>query len=99
VQLGLERPDHGLGQRVVVAVADGADRRRRPDLCELVGVGDRGVLTRLPVRCGRSARRGWHRGDARRPCSRRRRRQRRAWCGRAFQPTMRRENTSITNAT
>jgi hypothetical protein len=44
-QLGLDLPDGGLGQGVVVRVADRPDRRQRTDTGEGVGVADRGVLT------------------------------------------------------
>ena len=46
-QLGLVQPDDRLGQAVVVAVADRADRRRGADLGEAFGVADRGVLPRF----------------------------------------------------
>ena len=42
--LGLEEADHGLGEGVVVAVADAADRRRDAGLGQALGVGDRDVL-------------------------------------------------------
>ena len=38
MQLGLVEPVDGLGERVVVAVADGADRRAGADLGEAFGV-------------------------------------------------------------
>src|SRR4029450_10916170 len=43
-QLGVDEPDGRLGQAVVVAVADRADRRRRPDLGQPGGVAQGGVL-------------------------------------------------------
>ena len=43
----LERPDGGLGQGVVVAVADGADRSDCADVAEAQRVADRGVLRAL----------------------------------------------------
>lgn len=43
--LGLVEPDHGLGERVVIAVTDGADRRDRASVGEAIGVTDRRVLS------------------------------------------------------
>ena len=42
--LGLEQPDHRLGERVVVAVADAAHRRRDPGVAEALGVANGQVL-------------------------------------------------------
>src|SRR5271156_6638690 len=42
--LGLEQAIDGLGERVVVAVADAADRRLDPGLDQAFGVTDRDVL-------------------------------------------------------
>jgi hypothetical protein len=42
--LSLVQADHGLGQRVVVALTDGPDRGHRPGVVEPTGVPDRGVL-------------------------------------------------------
>ena len=44
-QLGLEAVDEALGQRVVVRVADRADRRQDVVVIEDLGVVSRGVLT------------------------------------------------------
>jgi SAM-dependent methyltransferase len=43
-QLSLDQPDGRLGQGVVVAVTNAADRRCRPDLGQSFGVADGGVL-------------------------------------------------------
>jgi hypothetical protein len=48
-QLGLVQPDDGLDQRVVERVAAGTDRRRRPGLGQPLGVADGQVLA-APVR-------------------------------------------------
>ena len=42
--LGLEEPDHGFGERVVVAVADAAHGGLDPGLREAFGVLDRHIL-------------------------------------------------------
>ena len=42
--LGLEEADHRLGERVIVAVADAADRRLDTGLSQTLGVFDREVL-------------------------------------------------------
>jgi hypothetical protein len=45
-QLGLVQPDDGLGQGVVIGVADRANRGDRAGLGEPLGVADRQVLPR-----------------------------------------------------
>ncbi len=58
-QLGLVETDDGLGEGVVVGVADGADRRRDTNSCEAFGECDGGVWrwlgqqSRLSKRLGR----------------------------------------------
>lgn len=44
---GLIQPDHGLGQRVVEGVPDGADRGDRADVGEAFGVANGGLLGRF----------------------------------------------------
>ncbi len=96
---GLVEPDHGLGQRVVVAVADAADRGDRAGVGEAVGVADRGVLAAgvgvmdTPVDASRRPGRAVHNAISS------------ASSGSSVgidaavrQPTMRREYTSVTNA-
>jgi hypothetical protein len=41
---GLEQPDHRLGERVLIAVADGANRRLDAGLRQALGVRDRDIL-------------------------------------------------------
>jgi len=48
-QLGLEAVDEALGGRVVVGIADGADRRSDAVVVEDLAVVERGVLPWLPA--------------------------------------------------
>jgi hypothetical protein len=95
-QLGLVQPDGGLGQAVVVAVADRADRRRGADVGQAFGGADRGVLA-ASIRVADEPlqdadRRQIAISKASRTSSVR-------MLGAACQPTISREDTSITNAT
>ena len=94
-QLGLEQPDGGLGQAVVVAVPDAADRGRGADLGQPFGVADRGVLPASEWHTrpsSRLARRHTAISRASRTSSVR-------MLAAARQATISREKTSITNAT
>jgi hypothetical protein len=97
VQLGLVERVDGLGHRVIEAVADGADRGSGSELGDAVGVGSGRVLTAgvvvadqaLEARSRRAQAAMLSASTTSEACMVRA----------AFQPTMRRENTSITNAT
>jgi hypothetical protein len=96
VQLGLVERVHRLGHRVIKAVADGADRRDRTDVIEAVRVCDRRVLAPASwwqTRPSRSTPRRVHAAMFNASTTRV------ANMDRAFQPTIRREYTSTTNAT